>query len=89
MKLEQSKQISSIVGFQNVNCFVFEQPSVRNIYNVYYFKTSSMCIFNTVRLHIGFIFDAWYVNFVYLHNLCTAVELHTNFVLLDFRSPPI
>ena len=39
-----------MAAFQNVSCFVFEQSivflngAVQNIYNVFYFKTSSMCI---------------------------------------------
>ena len=42
-------------AFQNVTCFVFEQSivflnaAVQNIYNVFHFKTYSMCIFNAVK----------------------------------------
>ena len=65
--------------FKNVNCFVFEKgivfhkASVQNIYNVYYFKTLSMCIFNTVEIQsgIGFIVDALLRNFAYLTYLLT------------------
>ena len=60
--------------FQNVNCFVFEQSivfhkaAVRNIYNVFYFKTSSMCIFNAVKKQsgMGFEGDILFINFPYL-----------------------
>ena len=66
-----------MADFQNVSCFVFEQSimflkaAVQNIYNVYYFKTSSMCIFNAVKKQsgIGFIVDALFGNFACLHNL--------------------
>ena len=64
-------------AFQNFSCFVFEQSNVfhnaalQNIYNVFYFKTSSMCIFNAVKQQsgIGLIVDALFDNFVYLHSL--------------------
>ena len=73
--------------FQNVNCFVVEQSIVfhkatlQNIYSVYYSKTLSMCIFKAVKMQlgIGFIVDALFDNFAYLHNLYTLVELQTNF----------
>ena len=63
-------------AFQNFNCFVFEQSIVfhnaalQNICNVFYFKTSSMCIFKTVKKKsgIGFIVDALFGDFEYLHN---------------------
>ena len=44
-----------------------------------------MCIFNAVKMQsgIGFLVDALFGNFPYLHNLYTVVELHTN-----FGSPP-
>ena len=50
-------------AFQNISCFVFQQSivfhnaAVQHIYNVFYFKTSSMCIFNAVKKQsgIGFI----------------------------------
>ena len=66
-------------NFQNVNCFVFEQSKVfykaplQNVYNVNYFKTPSMCIFNTIKneLRIVFMVDALFGNFAYLHNLYT------------------
>ena len=47
-----------MVYFQNINCFVFRysivfhKAAVQNIYSVYYFKTSSMCIFNAVKHRI-------------------------------------
>ena len=67
---------------------VFHKAAVQNIYKVYYFKTSSMCIFNLVKNQsgIGFIVDALFANFAYLHNLYTVVELQTNFVLIHFES---
>ena len=81
-----------MAAIQNGSCIVFEQCNVfqnavvQNIYNVFYFKTSSMCIFNAVKKQsiIGFIVDALFGNFAYLHSLYTVVELHTNFVLLHF-----
>ena len=85
------------VALQNISCFVFEQSNVfhnaavQNIYNVFYFKTSLMCIFNTVKkqLGIGFIVVALFDNFAHLHSLYTVAELHTNFVLIHFaRQPP-
>ena len=56
------------------------KAAAQNVYNVYYLKTLSMYIFNAgkMQLVIGFIIDALCVNFAYLHNLCTVVELHTN-----------
>ena len=50
-----------------------------------------MWIFNPVKKQsaIGFIVDALFGNFAYLHNLFTAVELHTNFVLIHFESQPV
>ena len=82
--------------FQNVSCFVsgqsivFHKAAIQNIYTVYYFKTSSMCIFNAVKKQsgIGFIVDALFSNFAYPHNLYIAVELYTNFVLIHFESQP-
>ena len=65
---------------------VFHKAAVLNVYNVFYFKTSSMCIFKAVKKQsgIGFIVDALFGNFAHLHNLYTAVELHINFVLIHF-----
>ena len=50
---------------------VFHKAAVQNIYNVYYFKTFSMCIFNAVKKQsiIGFTDDALLSNFAYLRNL--------------------
>ena len=55
----------SKADFQNVSCFVFElsivfyKAAIQNVYNVYYFKMASMCIFNAVKVHLGgFIVDA-------------------------------
>ena len=87
----------SMVDFQNISCSVFEQSivlhkaAIQNIYSVYYFKASSVCIFNAVKKQsgIGFIVDALFGNFEYLHNLSTAVEMYTKFVLIHFGSQPI
>ena len=70
---------------------VFHKAAVQNIYSAYYFKTSSMCIFNAVKIQsdIEFIVDALFGNFAYLHNLYTVVELHTNFVLIHSGSQPV
>ena len=67
------------------------KAAVQNIYNVYYFKTSSMCIFNAVNMKsgIGFIVDALFGNFAYLHNLYTVVEVHTILVLIHLESQPM
>ena len=45
-----------------------------------------MCIFKAVKKQsgIGFILDALFDYFAYLHSLYTVVELHTNFVLIHF-----
>ena len=77
-----------VADFQNVNCCVFEQgivihkAAVQNIYSSYYFKTSSMRIFNAVKMQsdIGFI--------AHLHHLYIVVELHINFVF-DTNFPEI
>ena len=47
-----------------------------------------MCIFNAVKQQsdIGFIADALFDNFAYLHNLYTVVGLHANFALIHFES---
>ena len=86
-----------MADFQNVSCFVFEQSImfhkavVQNICNMYYFKTSSICIFEAVKEQtgIGFIVDALFVDFAYLHNVYTTTELYTNIVLIHFVSQPI
>ena len=75
--------------FLNVSCFVFEQSIVfQNIYNIFYFKTSS--IFNSVKKQsgIGFIVDALFGYFTYLHSLYAVVELRINFVLIHFGRQP-
>ena len=45
-----------------------------------------MCIFNAVKKQsgMGFISDALFGYFTYLHSLYTVVELHTNFVLIVY-----
>ena len=55
------------------------------IYTMY-----SMCIFNTVKKQsiIGFIVDAMFGYFAYIHSLYTVVDLHTNFVLIHFGRQP-
>ena len=78
-----------MTAYQNVSCFVFKQSivfhnaAVQNIYNVFYFKTSSKCIFKAVKEESGsaFIVDALFDNFAYLQSSYTVIELHTNFVL--------
>ena len=54
---------------------VFHKAAIQYVYNVYYLETSSMCIFNPVEKQsgIGFIVDALFGNFVYLHG--TAYKL--------------
>ena len=54
---------------------IVHKAAVQNIYNVYYFKTSSMYIFNAVKKQssIGYIVDALYANFAYLYKLYTVV----------------
>ena len=49
-----------------------------------------MCIFNAVKKQsgIGFIVDALFGYFAYLHSLYTVVELHRNFVLIHFGRQP-
>ena len=87
----------TLADFQNISSIAFEQSivfhkvAVQNIYNVYYFKTSSMCIFNAVKKQsgIGFLVDALFGNFADLHNLYIVVELHTNFVLIHCESQPL
>ena len=81
----------------DVSCFVFEQSimlhkaALQNVYNVLYFKTSSVCIFNVIKKKSGirFIVDALFANFAYLHSLYTVVKLYTNFVSIHFESLPI
>ena len=55
---------------------VFHKAAIQNVYNVYYFKTSSLCIFNAIKKQSGiaFIVDALFGNFAYLHNLYIAVR---------------
>ena len=57
------------------------------VYNVKYFRTSSMCIFNTVKKQsgIGFIIDALFGNFVYLYSLYAVIDLHTNNAFIHFE----
>ena len=52
-------------------CIVYHDAAVQNIYNVFYFKTSSICIFNAVKRQSGirFIVDALFGYFAYLHSL--------------------
>ena len=60
---------------------VYHNAAVRNIYNVYIQKTSSMQIFNAVKKQSGvvFIVDALLGYFAYIHSLFTVVELHSDF----------
>ena len=50
-----------------------------------------MYIFNAVKIKIkiGFIVDALFRYFAYLHSLYTVVELYTNIVLIHFERQPI
>ena len=74
-----------MADIQNVSWFVFElsivfhKSAVQDIYNVYYLKTLSMCIFNDVKMLLGirFIVETFFGNPAYLHNLYSVVELHT------------
>ena len=70
---------------------VFHNDAVQNIYYLFYFKTSSMCIFNAVKKQsgIGFIVEALFGYFAYLHCLYTVVELHTNVALIHFGRQPV
>ena len=49
-----------------------------------------MCIFNAVKKQsgIGFVVDALFGNFAYLHSLYKVLKLHTNFVLIHFGRQP-
>ena len=80
-----------MAAYQKVSCFVFHNLPVQSMYNVFYFKTWSMCIFNAVEKQSGFAFivDALLGYFVYLHSLYTVVELHINFVLIHFGRQPM
>ena len=92
----RNRFLQAKAAFHNVSCFVFEQSivflnaAVQNTYNVFYFKTLSMCIFIIVKKQsgIGFIVDALFGYFAYQNSLYTVVELHTNFVLLHFERQP-
>ena len=63
-----------MAAFQNISYFVFEQSivflnaAVQTMYNVFYFKTLSMCICKAVKkqLGIGFMVDTLFDNFTYL-----------------------
>ena len=83
----QNVSIQSLAALQNIFCFVFEQSimfhNVQNIYNVFYFKTSSMCIFNAVKKQSGiaFIVDALFGYFTYLHSLWILVA--TEYAWID------
>ena len=70
---------------------VFHNAAVPNIYNVFYFKTSSVGIVDAIKKQsgIGFVVDALFGYFAYLHSLYTVVEVHTNFVLLHFGRQPM
>ena len=74
----------NFIGFVFEKSIVFHKAAIQNVYNVFFLKASSMCIFNIVKKQssIGFIVDALFCRFAYLHNLYTVVELHTNFLLI-------
>ena len=63
-----------MADFQNVSCFVFEQSimfhkaSAQNIYNVYYFKTSSIWIFDAIEKQSGIGFIKGPPNTIFLAN---------------------
>ena len=71
---------------------MFEQSIVshnagaQNIYNVFYFITSSVCIFKAVKKQSGIevIVNALFGYFAYIHSVYTIVEQNTNFVLKQF-----
>ena len=67
-------------------CIVFSKAAMQNVYNVYYFNALSMCIFNSIekQTDFGFIVDALFGYFAYLHNLYTAVELRTTLIHLFY-----
>ena len=54
-------------------------------YIIYTILKSSVCIFNAVKKQsgIGFIVDALFGYFAYLHSFFTEVELHRNFVVIQ------
>ena len=74
------------LGLNKVSGFIMPH-NVQNIYNVFYFKMSSMYNLNAVRNQsgIGCIVDALFGYCAYLHSLYTVVQLHINFVLIHFR----
>ena len=57
------------------------------MFTMYTISKRSQCVF-LKQSGIGFMVDTLFGNFAYLHNLYTAVELHTNFVLIHFESQP-
>ena len=62
---------------------VFHKAAVQHIYlQCILFQSVVNRIFNAVKKQsgIGFIADALFGNFAYLHNLYTVIELHANFV---------
>ena len=72
-----------------VECFIRPLCKMFTMYTIS--KWSSTCNFNSVKEQsgIGFIVDALFGSFAYLRSLCTAVELHINFVLLHLESQPM
>ena len=55
---------------------MFHKATIENVYNVFYFKTLSMCIFNAVKNKsgIGYIVDALFGNLAYLHSLYILIH---------------
>ena len=63
---------------------LFHKAAVQNI-KMFNILKRLQRVFLTLSKKIGFIIDALFGNFVYLHNLYTVVELHTNYVLIHFK----
>ena len=70
---------------------MFHNDAVQNIYNLFYFENGVNVYFNAVKKQsgIGFIVDALFGYFAYLHSLYTVVELHTNVALIHFGRQPV
>ena len=83
--MQSTACVDKIMGaFQNVSCFVVEHK--------YSILKRRQCVFLTqskIQSGIGFIVDALFDYFVYLHSLYTVVKLHTNIVLIHFGRQPI
>ena len=71
-----------------VSCIIMSLYKIYAI--VFYFRTLSKCIFNALKKQSGIelLVDTLFGYFEYLHSLYTRVELHTNFVLINFEMQP-